>query len=213
MQIGDYHMHHKGETALVVGVGPNLGLTPPALFPYPSFGVNTIYKYPGWKPTYYVGVDERLKLEDGQAVCRAYREIPKWFPRPDWDDLHGDNIYRFAHRTGDIGIGGYPATHRDAILRWGIAYYRIMDAVFQLGMWMGFTTFLLIGVQHNPADDRAHFWGEDVKSIAGQPFDWWFEGYKHFAHLPGIRVLNISADTYVPEDVLPRDDWHKWAKL
>jgi len=22
--------------------------------------------------------------------------------------------------------------------------------------------------------------------------------------------LNISEDTYVPEDVIPRDDWKKW---
>jgi hypothetical protein len=82
---------------------------------------------------------------------------------------------------------------------------------------MGFTTMLMIGVQHKPYDeqdsDRAHFWGVDHKAIPNQPNDWWFDGYKYFAHnMPNVKVLNISADTYVPEDVLPRDDWKKWTK-
>jgi hypothetical protein len=59
---GDFYNLHSGETCLIVGVAPNLKLTPPELFNYPSFSVNTIYHYEGWKPTYYVGVDERLSL-------------------------------------------------------------------------------------------------------------------------------------------------------
>lgn len=216
MQTADFWNQHKGQTCLIVGVGPNLSLTPPEWFDYPSFGVNTIYHYEGWKPTYYVGVDERLRLEDGAAICEKYAEIPKFFPRPDWDALEGPNICRFLHRTGAPLIGGWLPTHQQALEVRGIQYWRIMDAVMQIAAWMGFETMLMIGVQHKPdtggSQDRAHFWGMDWKAHAGQPVTWWFEGYRLFSNavLPA-RVLNISADTYVPEDVLPRDDWRKWA--
>jgi len=90
--------------------------------------------------------------------------------------------------------------------------------VFQIAWHMGFTTMLMIGVQHRPNEgndeDRAHFWGVDTKATPNQPTTWWFEGYKYFAHgMPGVRVLNISADTYVPEDVLPRDNWQNWVNV
>jgi hypothetical protein len=181
--------------------------------------VNTIYKYEGWKPTYYVGVDERLRLEDGEAINKAYPEIPKFFPRPDWDDLQGENIYRFAHRTqGDLSQGGFAANQKTALTKDGINYRRVMDAVMQIAWHMGFTTMLMIGVQHKPYDeqdsDRAHFWGIDKKAVANQPNTWWFDGYAHFVRaMKGVRVLNISADTYVPENILPRGDWKYWRNV
>ncbi len=218
MNLADFHNLHYGQTCIIAGVGPNLKLTPPEWFNYPSFSVNTIYHYEGWKPTYYVGVDERLRLEDGAALVDVYRDVPKFFPTPDWDELQGENIYRFAHRTyGDFVIGGQNAVHKDALTKNGITYRRVMDAVFQIAWHMGFTTMLMIGVQHRPNEgndeDRAHFWGTDVKAASNQPNDWWFDGYKYFAHnMPGVRVLNISADTYVPNDVLPRGNWQDWKK-
>lgn len=222
--VGDFYDLHKGKTCLIVGVGPNLHLTPPTLFNYPSFSVNTIYKtlekgfFDGWKPTYFVGVDERLRLEDGAALVDVYRDVPKFFPAPDWDDLSGENIYRFQHRTfGGFSIGSMNARHKDSLTKHGITYRRVMDAVFQIAWYMGFTTMLMIGVQHKPYDeqdsDRAHFWGVDEKAVPNQPNTWWFEGYKYFAHnMPGVKVLNISEDTYVPEDILPRDDYRNWSK-
>ena len=60
---------HKGETALLVGNGTNLSLTPPFLFNYPAFGMNTIHKYEGWKPKYYTGVDNRLMREFGKDIA------------------------------------------------------------------------------------------------------------------------------------------------
>lgn len=218
MNLAEFHNLHKGKTCLIVGVAPNLKDTPPELFNYPSFGVNTIYHYEGWKPTYFVGVDERLRLEDGAALVDVYKDVPKFFPSPDWDELQGENIYRFQHRTqGEFVSGGINASHKDALTKYGITYRRVMDAVFQIAWHMGFTTMLMIGVQHKPYDekdsDRAHFWGIDTKAVPNQPNTWWFEGYKYFSqNMPGVKVLNISEDTYVPEDVLPRDDYRKWIK-
>lgn len=210
MRLEDFHNKHKGETCLVIGLGPNLHLTPPEWFNYPSFGINTFYRYEDFKPTYFVGVDERLRLEDGKAIVDRYPDVPKFFPRPDWDELQGENIYRFAHRKGSqYLIGGQLPTAKDALLKYGITYYRIMDAVFQIAAWMGFTTILCIGMQHKPDTRKELFWGHD----SGEPEnDFEFEevGYKFFANALPVRILNISADTYVPEDVLPRDDWKNW---
>ena len=214
MKLEDYHKLHAGKTCVVVGLGPNLKLTPPTLFDYPTFGINTIYKQSlwDWKPTYYVGVDERLRLEDGEAVTAIYKDVPKFFPSPDWDELQGENIYRFIHRPGSqYIIGGQLPTAKDALLRYGITYYRILDAVFQIAAWMGFTTILCIGVQHKPNTRKDLFWGHDD----GEPeedFEFEEAGYKYFASALPVKILNISQDTYVPENVLPRDNYKNWIK-
>jgi len=216
MRIEDFYNLHKGETCIIAGVGPNLHLTPPQWFNYPSFSVNTIYKYEGWTPKYYVGVDERLRLEDGEALTTVYKNVTKFFPTPDWDELQGENIYRFKHTPrGDLTLAGQMPNSQKALTDYGITYRRVMDAVFQIAWHMGFTTMLMIGVQHKPYDekdsDRAHFWGIDTKAVPNQPNTWWFDGYSHFSRtMNGVRLLNISADTYVPDDVLKRDDWQKW---
>ena len=216
MKIGDFYQKHAGETCLLVGVGENLKLTPPEWFDYPSFGVNTIYRYEGWKPTYFVGVDERLEREDGKAISEKYRDIPKFIPYPDRDTWQGENFYRFYHRTGNLVVGGQSPCQPNGLIKPGITYYKIMGAVMQIAWYMGFTTMLMIGVQHKPnqgnSEDRAHFWGLDAKAPPNQPMHFWFEEYKTFVGAMGskVKVLNISEDTYVPEDVLPRDDWKKW---
>lgn len=204
-------MRHRGETCLIVGVGPNLKLTPPNAFDYPSFGVNSIYRYDGWKPTYYVGVDERLKVENGAAILKALPDVPKFFPRPDWDDLEGDNIFRFAHRQGgSLFVGGQTPQQLDALTKHGITYYRVMGAVMQIAIWMGFTTLLMIGIQHKEGAPVEHFWGHDAGAIPDQPIQTWLTEYAQWTHGGGVKVLNISEDTAVPESVIPRDDWRNW---
>ena len=209
--IRDFYQKHKGETCLIVGVGPNLSLTPPEWFNYPSFGVNTIYHYDGWKPTYFVGVDERLEREDGAAIAEKYKDIPKFIPRPERDTWQGENFYRFYHRDGLPFVGGMLANHPNALDGFGITYTRIMGAVLQIAWHMGFATMLMIGVQHKPNDYRSHFWGPDEKAPTGGQ-EHWMEEYAGLVRGMGasVRVLNISADAYVPENILPRDDWQKW---
>jgi hypothetical protein len=213
MDIADYYNFHRGQTCLIVGVGGNLHLTPPAWFNYPSFGVNTIYKYQGCKPTYFVGVDERLEREDGKAISDVYQDVIKFIPYPDRDSWQGENFLRFYHRAGDVIAGGKLPNQPRALTDIGIGYRKIMDAVLQIAWYMGFTTMLMIGVQHKPDDQQAHFWGPDLKSIPEKTVDYWFSGYSEVRRAMGesVRVLNISEDTYVPDEVLPRDDWRKWA--
>ena len=212
MRVQDYYQKHQGETCLIVGVGPNLALTPPGMFDYPSLSCNSIFRYEGWRPTYYVGVDERLKVENGAEICQVYRDIPKFFPSPDWDDLQGENIIRFKHRdNGSLYVGGQLADKRESLTDWGITYWRVMGAVLQIAWYMGFATMLMIGVQHKEGAPTQHFWGNDTGAVADQPMTTWLTEYKQWAHGMGVRVLNISEDTYVPESVIPRDDWRRWA--
>ena len=214
MNVADFHNKHAGQTCLIAGVGPNLHLTPPHWFNYPSFSVNSIYKYEGWRPTYYVGVDERLRVENGAQIVKTYADVPKFFPTPDWDDLQGENIYRFKHReNGNLYVGGQLANQRESLTKWGITYWRVMGAVMQIAWYMGFTTMLMIGIQHKEGAPVAHFWGEDTGANPDQPIETWLEEYRQWAHGTTARVLNISEDTYIPESIIPRDDWRKWANV
>lgn len=214
MELKDFYRKHAGQTCVICGVGPNLELTPPESLPYPSFGVNTIYKRANWMPDYFVGVDERLKLDDGKAICEKYAYIPKFFPSPDWDDLNGENIYRFKHRpNGELSVGGQSPIDIKSLTDFGITYHRIMDAVFQIAAWMGFTTFLCVGFSHDKhPQHRRLFWGVDERELC-KGFEWEEYGYKYFSTALPVRVLNISADTFVPESVLPRDDWQNWKRV
>ena len=214
--ISDFHQLHKGETCVIVGLGPNLKLTPPTMFDYPSFGINTIYKQTewNWKPTYYVGVDERLRIEDGNAICESYPDVPKFFPSPDWDEQQGENIHRFLHRPGSqLFIGGQSPQSRDALTKYGITYKRIMEAVLQIAWYMGFETMLMIGIQHKPGTRKELVWGYDANEPEN---DFTYEeiGYAECVRMMNnVKILNISEDTYVPEMVLPRDDFRNWSKV
>src|SRR5688572_10636750 len=175
-ELQDFYKLYDGQTCLIVGIGPNLEQTPPEIFNYPSFGINTIYKRAGdWKPDYFVGVDIELLTRDGKDLVEAYRDVPKFFPAPDFDSLNGENILRFIHRqAGDLFPGGNLPNTSKALTHNGITYRRIMDAVFQIAWHMGFTTMLLIGIDHG--DRKAHFWG-DAEYEPETDFFWIDQGY------------------------------------
>lgn len=210
MQIADFHGLHSGETCLLVGNAPNLHLTPPEWFNYPSIGVNTIHLYEGFKPTYYVTVDDRVRREFGDAILEKYSDIPKFIPTPNLDAWQGENFYRFYHRAGELYVGGHSPKDKDA-LKFGLAWSNVMHVAMQLAWHMGFTTLLMVGVQHRPDMMTQHFWGNDDKMPGVQPREIWLEDYQRLCSMmSGVRVLNISEDTYVPEYVLPRGNWRDW---
>lgn len=212
MEAGNFYNLHKGETCLIVAVGPNLALTPPDWFNYPSLSCNTIFKQSDWNPTYYVGVDDRLWDENAEAIMARFPNVPKFIPSPDQDKIEGPNLVRFKHyKSSGYGVGGWMPTQKEALTTRGITYQRIMGAVFQIAYYMGFERMLIIGMQHAPNTAREHFWGTDTGSIVNQPVDHWFDEYRHWAHFGKAEVLNISENTFVPDDVIKRDDWRKWA--
>ena len=198
---------HKGEVALLVGNGVNLKLTPPELFNLPALGMNTIYQYEGWKPTYYTAVDNRVMREFGKEIAEKYRDIPKFVPvgLKEWQ---GENFVVFNHLANDLKRGWKPNTLPD-----GITYHSSMHVAMQLAYWMGFTTLLMIGVHHKPGEGQAHFWGRDEGMPDILPVSDWLMGYEVLVNgmkSKGITVLNISEDTHVPENILPRGNWKDW---
>lgn len=209
MQLSDFHNRHKGQTALMVGNGMNLHKTPPEWFPYPSFGLNTIFKYGGvWKPTYYVAVDAAMERQYGADVSARYPDVPKFIPKDTtWT---GDNYIYFTPYRRGICVPGVPITNRDAPQR-GIGFTNSMTCAMQIAVYMGFTTLLMIGVEQKAGDLVTHFWGPDPQMPKAQTDEHWNIGYMDVQRSnPKLKVLNLSVDTYVPEDVLPRDDWRKW---
>lgn len=194
---------------MLVGNGPNLLLTPPELFDYPSFGMNTCHLWDGtWKPTYYVTVDQRVMREFGDAILDKFPDIPKFIPRPNLNKWQGPNFYRYLHRPGKMNLD---ALRADGLTIQGITYRNVMHAAIQIALHMGFTTMLMIGVQHRTHKAQLHFWGTDHGMNATHYPDW-LEGYKYFVEsLPDVKFLNISEDTCVDEKFLPKDDWRKYA--
>lgn len=200
---------HKGETALMVGNGRNLLKTPPEWFDFPSFGMNTIYKYKGWKPTYYVAVDAAIQSVHGEAVRVAYPDVPKFVPS-DLGAWTNDDLILFTPHRQNTFLSGHPVTAKDA-LTYGIPFTNSMTAAMQIAIHMGFTTLLMIGVEQKPGELTPHFWGNDEQMPKSQTDEHWNRGYVDIQRSnPAVRVLNISQDTFVPEDVLPRDDWRNW---
>lgn len=204
---------HAGQTALLVGNGANLLKTPPQWFDYPSFGVNTIYKLEGWKPTYFVGVDSRLMREDGKAINETYQDVIKFLPTPNLDAWQGKNIHRFYHRPGPLYPMNSKPMDADFMSDTGISFGNVMHVAMQLAAWMGFSTLLMIGVEHEPMRAQSHFWGCDHGMSATPPVQQWMDGYREIVtelRKRGVRVLNISQDTHVPDSVLPLGDWRDW---
>lgn len=209
----DWYQSQKG-ACLLVGNAPNLHLTPPECFDLPAFGMNTIHEYEGWMPNYYVTVDQRVLREFGEAINQKFRAIPKFMPTPHLDGWQGENIYRFNHLAHEL----WDERHAWKLekTREGFAYHSAMHATMQIAALLGYTTLLMIGVQHKPGAGRQHFWGEDEGMPLELPVDNWLKGYEVLAQgmrSQGIEVLNISEDTYVGANILPRDNWMNWRKL
>jgi hypothetical protein len=208
-----FYKKHAGQTVLLVGNGVNLSQTPPQWFRYPSFGMNTIHKYEGWTPTYYTAVDSRVEREFGNEIKEKYKDIPKFIPTPNLDHWTGENFYRFYHRPGPLyPMNGKPMLY-DRLMLDGISYGNIMHVAMQLAAWMGFTTLLIIGMQHKAMKAQEHFWGCDHGMSATPPVQQWLDGYKEIVghmHENGIRVINIGENTFVPDNIIPRGDWREW---
>ena len=208
--MNNFYDIHKGETCLLVGNAPNLHKTPPELFDYPSFGLNTIFYYEGWKPTYFVAVDEGVFELFGEIVNEKYEGIPKFVSTPTLDVWQGEDVYHFKKVTGDIRL-----PKREDVFK-SLTYHNVMNAAMILAWHMGFTTILIIGMEQKPGKGelKKHFWGTFDPEPDNQTDEHWNIGYSSIIRaMNGVKVLNISQDTYVPESIIQRDDWRKYAKV
>lgn len=198
---------------MLVGNGPNLPLTPPQWFNYPAFGMNTIHLYQDWKPTYYAAVDVRLMQEHGADVMARFADIPKFVPTPNLDKWQGANFHRFFFRHGPVWRKDQGRIWNPDALERNIQYSSVMHVVMQMAFYMGFTTLLIIGMQHKPGYAPYHFWGHDPKMGITDRLQSWIDGYEQLVidmRERGVKVINISSDTYVSENIIPRGNPRDW---
>ncbi len=193
---------------MLLGNGPSLNDIPVSfLESYPSIGCNTICEKYDFEPWYYVAVDSRVMNEYGGTVLQRFAEIPKFIPTPNLDAWQGENFVRWYHRPGPLVLKA-----DDFFNGAGITYISAMDVMLQLAFLMGFTTMLIVGMDHGYR--RAHFWGADEGGSNLGSGEWWSivdDAHRElFAGLcrEGVAVLNIS--THSNCRVFPRGDWKDW---
>jgi hypothetical protein len=211
--ISEFKDIHKNKTMLLVGNGENLHLTPPEKFDYPSIGMNTIHLYEGWKPTYYTTVDRRVYAEFGKDIGERLSDIPKFIPRPRLAKWKGDNFYYFKNLQGQLWPKNRGRLWQEEIDREPLIYANIMHVAIKIAYFMGASTILIIGTEHKPKSADSHFWGKDKKIPYDLPVNEWLNGYQLLSReleKREVKLLNISQDTYVSDDVIKTDDWNNW---
>lgn len=212
-----FHQRHAGETALIVCNGPSLRQIPlDFLTAYPSFGCNTVVEWEAFVPTYYVAVDDRVRREYGVRILERFGEIPKFIPVPNLEGWQGPQMVHWFHRPGTL----WPQRERFVIdPTWlmdpGITWYAVPHAMLQIAAFMGFTTLLIVGMDHSE-NRKEHAWGVD-EAMPGtsEAGGWWEHVERGHARLleglgrQGVRILNLSPETR--ERVFPKACWQDWS--
>ena len=125
---------HKGETCLVIGNGPSLANVPNSfLEKYTSFGSNGIFLK--FIPTYYACMDSqdirRLREDIIKLPCVKFTEESAKIP----------GCYKIRQFASH---GEFSYTPSKAL--WG--GYTVTFTILQICYFMGFSTILLVGVDH-----------------------------------------------------------------
>lgn len=210
MHLNNFKDLHRGETALVIGNGPSLKSIPDDfLSRYVSFGSNRIYLR--FQPDYYVAVNPLVIAQNR-------------------DDITALDCVKFI-RGGEGG--GYPlhSIGRKAFSyepdKWIYEGYTVTFVSLQLAYWMGFTTVLLVGVDHRyeydgkpneqrqmDGDDPNHFdpsyfrgqeWNNPDLEKSTQAYRMARMAYE----TDGRRVINLTEGSRL--DVFPKGSVEEWS--
>jgi len=220
MDLAHFKDSRAGQTCIVIGNGPSLTNTPVKLLEkYESFGSNKIFRLP-FTPTYYSIVDKEMV-----DACLPLPEgfNPVKFIRAGNYFIEGNNpIYPIVAGGFSKGIDGF------VILGGTVTY-----VLLQLAYYMGFTTVLLVGVDHNypqaerykPGErfvagqyDVDHFVCADGKPYfdAGKTFnapelervDQYYRLAAEFFRLQGRRIVNLTPRSKT--DAFEKADVKEW---
>ena len=210
----NYKNKHKGETCIIIGNGPSLkpilDTNMDFLNKYPTFGSNRIYLR--YIPTYFVCVNplvidqnrEDIEILDCEKFIRGGM-------------LKSGNQLECRHHHKAFSL------HPD---QWVYEGYTVTFVSMQLAYWMGFTTVLLVGMDHryiyegkpNLANkmthqDPNHF---DPDYFQGQ---WWNNPDLEQSELSywmaeeqyrkdNRKIINLTAGTAL--DVFEKGDIKEW---
>lgn len=200
---------HAGQTCLIVGNGPSLREVPSKfLFKYDTFGSNRCYIR--FMPDYYVCVNP-LVISQNRA------------------DIEALDCLKFIR---DGACGGYPlhGVGRKAFSfepdKWIYEGYTVTFVALQLAYWMGYTTALLVGVDHRyrydgkPNEKHLLLGGDpnhfDPNYFSGQEWNnpdlersaQAYQLAKSAYETQGRRILNLTAGTAL--DVFEKGSIEEW---
>jgi len=219
---------HKGETCVIVGNGPSLDVTPleELAEKYATFAANKIYAsavHPDFDPTYWTCIDEMM-LTDCVPYLLAHPEFmaERFIPR-------NVPLARAHGLTLEVAIGFSRNAAEKVFIGGTVTYVNL-----QLARYMGFTTALLVGVDHRyskaaangkpgsrmiaEGDDPDHFQSRDrAYFTAGRIYNrpelgaverYFFPLAKQEFNTAGGKVVNLTPNS--AEQVFEKGKFEQW---
>lgn len=219
--IRDFFNKHKGEVAVVIGNGPSLEKTPlEKLSKYVTFGANKIYDLP-FTPAYWTCADRDMLHDCIPWVLEHEFTSQKFVPR--------DIPLPGSHQLNVVIEAGFSKDLSEKVVIGGTVTYINL----QLAYYMGFSTVLLVGVDHKypkagangrpgskfiaSGDDPDHFKGKSGAyftpgKIYNRPE---LSGTEHSYALArqvyagdGRKIYNLTPGSAL--NVYERQDFSKW---
>lgn len=206
---------HASETCIVIGNGGSLRDVPRSfLEKYPTFGTNRIYLLQGFEPTYYVAVNP-LVIKQCQDEINELKSH-KFIADPQKELIPGS----FGVVSGGEPRFGYDPTRE---LYEG---FTVTFVALQLAFYMGFTTVLLVGLDHRykysgSSNEKQLFKGKDPNHFAPDYFTgkYWHtpdleksnEAYKMAEdafRVNGRIVINLTPNSGT--DIFERQELKSW---
>lgn len=210
--ISKFFNTHRGEVCVIIGNGPSLKHVPNSwLEKYPTFGANRIYRK--YTPTFYVCTNplviQQNKREIEKLECTKF--IREGMIHPEYaHQLKLEGVKRFSYVPYSFLYEGYTVTF----------------VSLQLAYYFGFTTALLVGIDHSyifkgkpneknymAEDDPNHF---DPGYFKGQLWnnpdlkqsEYSYELAKKAYEEDGRRIINLTRNTKL--NIFEKDDFENW---
>jgi len=210
-----------GNTCLIVCNGPSLKDIPLEFLEYhPTFGTNSIYKFPDFQPTYYTVTgfnllakqeqrDEIQGVVQGADICFMNRMWAHHFPY--------NNIVTVLSRRGKMSRQQKIAWSDDPLDAVGIGF-TVTYVQLQIAWYLGYRTALMIGQDHDWAKDTLHFYGDTLDPTQAyddetlrKGSDFVFNIAKKHYEEGGGKIINLTPGT--KSIVLPcEQDWREFYK-
>ena len=203
----NYKNKHQGETCIIIGNGPSLrDVSNAFLNSFITFGSNRIFlKY---VPTYYVCIN-KLVLEQNKTII---------------DFLSCEKFLK----NNNLNCLTYPKEFSLEPDKWVYEGFTVTFVSMQLAYYMGFTTVLLVGVDHRykfdgkpnqmnmtplGEDDVNHFSPEYFKGMFWHNPDLERSALsygmaKRVFEKNGRKIINLTKDSAL--DIFEKDDIKNW---
>ena len=207
---------HAGEVCTIIGNGPSLRDVPLAFLQrYPTIGTNRIYLLEGFTPTYYTAINP-LVIEQSIPQINAIQAQAK-FIRATMADMIPGSLPLTSGGFGTFSINPSEYVYEG---------YTVTYVAMQLAYFLGFTTALLVGVDHKYKQDA----GSNTETVwQGHDPNHFHPGYftgtrwnnpdlrqstaayelaRSAYDANGRKIINLTPNSAL--DVFEKGDLHQW---